>query len=53
MAGYRNRPVHFYDEVTDEELFEICTQQAGDVGGLLDALLGWVRRHPEKVEGRL
>ena len=53
LAGYRNRLVHFYDEVTDEELFEICTQHAGDVGDLLDALLGWVRRHPEQVEGRL
>ena len=53
MAGYRNRLVHFYDEVTDEELFEICTRHAGDVGDLLDALLGWVRRHPEQVEGRL
>jgi len=53
LAGYRNRLVHFYDEVSDEELFEICTQHIGDVGALLDALLGWVRRHPELVEGRL
>ncbi len=53
LAGYRNRLVHFYDEVTDEELFEICTQHAGDIGEILDALLGWVRRHPEQVEGRL
>ena len=53
LAGYRDRLVHFYDEVSDEELYEICTRQAGDVGDLLDALLGWVRRHPEQVEGRL
>jgi uncharacterized protein YutE (UPF0331/DUF86 family) len=53
LAGYRNRLVHFYDEVSDEELLEICTQHAGDIGDLLDALLGWVRRHPELVEGRL
>ena len=53
LAGYRNRLVHFYDEVSDEEPYEICTQRAGDVGDLLDALLGWVRRHPELVEGRL
>jgi len=53
LAGYRNRLVHFYDEVSDEELYEICTQHAGDIGDLLDALLGWVRRHPELVEGRL
>lgn len=53
LAGYRNRLVHFYDEVSDAELYDICTRQAGDIDALLDALLGWVRRHPELVEGRL
>ncbi|MCX6373876.1 MAG: DUF86 domain-containing protein [Actinobacteria bacterium] len=51
LAGCRNRLTHFYDEVTDKELYEICTQHAGDIGDLLDALLGWVRRHPQLVEG--
>jgi hypothetical protein len=31
----------------------IGVRKAGDVGDLLEALLGWVRRHPELVEGRL
>jgi uncharacterized protein YutE (UPF0331/DUF86 family) len=53
LAGYRNRLVHFYDEVSDEEIYEICTRHAGDIDTLLDVLLGWVRRHPELVEGRL
>jgi uncharacterized protein YutE (UPF0331/DUF86 family) len=53
LAGYRNRLVHFYDEVSDEELYEICTRHADDVGDLLEALLGWVGRHPELVDGRL
>jgi uncharacterized protein YutE (UPF0331/DUF86 family) len=53
LAGYHNRLVHFYDEVSDEELYEIGTQHAGDVGALLEALLGCGRRHPELVEGRL
>ena len=53
LAGYRNRLVHFYDEVSDEELYEICTQHACDIGDLLEALLDWVRRHPDLVEGRL
>ena len=26
---------------------------AGDVNDLLEALLDWVRRHPDQVEGRL
>ena len=53
LAGYRNRLVHFCDEVSDEELYDICSQHAGDVDDVLDALLGWVRRYPELVEGRL
>jgi uncharacterized protein YutE (UPF0331/DUF86 family) len=53
LAGYRNRLVHFYDEVSDEELYEICTQHSADLSALLEALLGWVRRHPELVDGRL
>ena len=53
LAGYRNRLVHFYDDVSDEELYKICTRHAVDVGDLLDALLDWLRRHPELVEGRL
>jgi uncharacterized protein YutE (UPF0331/DUF86 family) len=53
LAGYRNRMVHFYDEVSDRELYEICTRQLGDVESLLEALLEWARRHIEKVDGTL
>jgi len=53
LAGYRNRLVHFYDEVSDEELYEICTEHSADLSALLEALLGWVRQHPELVDGRL
>lgn len=53
MAGYRNRLVHFYDEVSDEELLRICAEHGDDVDHLLAALLGWVRSHPERVDGRL
>lgn len=31
MAGYRNRLVHFYHEVSHEELFEICSTQLADI----------------------
>ncbi len=30
MAGYRNRMVHFYDEVTPRELYQIVTTNLGD-----------------------
>ena len=31
MAGYRNRLVHFYDEVTEQELYEIIKTRLGDI----------------------
>lgn len=30
MAGYRNRLVHYYDEITPRELFRIVTNDCGD-----------------------
>lgn len=51
MAGYRNRMVHFYDEVTPRELHEICTDRLPDVEVVLAEILSWVNEHPERVEG--
>jgi uncharacterized protein YutE (UPF0331/DUF86 family) len=31
MAGYRNRLVHFYDEITPHELYRIVTGDLGDI----------------------
>ena len=50
MAGYRNRMVHFYDEVEVHELYEICTQSLDDIEATLDAILAWIDGHPEFVE---
>lgn len=43
MAGYRNRMVHFYHEVTPEELFSLARNRLGDVEVVLEALLAWYR----------
>ena len=53
LAGYRNRLVHFYDEVSKQELYEICAGKTGDIEAVLEALLNWLRKHPEKVDSRL
>ncbi len=53
LAGYRNRLVHFYDEVSEQELYEIVTQRLSDVELILAAIIGWIRRHPESIDHRL
>ena len=53
MAGYRNRLTHFYDEVTTAELFDICAHRSADIRRVRDAMLDWLRRHPELVDGEL
>jgi len=39
MAGYRNRMVHFYHEITPEELHEICRGHLDEIKLLLDRML--------------
>ena len=39
MAGYRNRMVHFYHEITPEELHEICLDHLDEIKLLLDRML--------------
>lgn len=53
MAGYRNRLVHVYAEVTPAELYRILTRHGDDVLDLLDALRQWIAAHPEMVDEAL
>ena len=50
LAGYRNRMVHFYHEISSEELYTICSQQLEDVEGLLDSVKKWLKNHPEMLD---
>jgi uncharacterized protein YutE (UPF0331/DUF86 family) len=50
MAGYRNRLVHFYDEVTPGELYTILTRHLGDLGQVLEAFKTWLAAHAEIVD---
>jgi uncharacterized protein YutE (UPF0331/DUF86 family) len=51
MAGYRNRMVHFYHEIGERELYDICRDRLIDIQGLIDTFAQWLREHPEKVTG--
>jgi uncharacterized protein YutE (UPF0331/DUF86 family) len=53
LAGYRNRLVHFYHEVSDDELYTICARQLPDVKTIADALRRWLQAHPEKMDETL
>ncbi len=50
LAGYRNRMVHFYHEISNLELYEICTSQLGDIETIMDAFIHWVKAHPDMVD---
>lgn len=53
LAGYRNRMVHFYQEITYSELYAICHDQLSDVERLCNAMLKWLRNNPDKVDNSL
>ncbi len=53
LAGYRNRMVHFYHEVTAAELFGICANELNDVDRIRTAFAQWMRRHPELIDDNL
>jgi uncharacterized protein YutE (UPF0331/DUF86 family) len=53
MAGYRNRMVHFYAEISRAELYEICATKLLDVESALGALRLWLAAHPERIDTSL
>jgi uncharacterized protein YutE (UPF0331/DUF86 family) len=53
LAGYRNRMVHYYHEITPDELYGICTSQLGDLEQVADAYRQWVNAHPELIDNQL
>lgn len=53
LAGYRNRLVHFYHDVSADELFEICSSHLGDVEEIADALRSWLKNHQNDLDETL
>jgi len=53
MARYRNRMVHFYDDVTPSELYGILSRERQDVEEVLAALQRWLAAHPEACTDEL
>lgn len=53
LAGYRNRMVHFYHEITQEELYSICSQELDELLLVKESLLEWIKAHAEKLDDTL
>jgi uncharacterized protein YutE (UPF0331/DUF86 family) len=49
MAGYRNRMVHFYHEITPEELHEICLYHLNEIKLVTDKLVQWTKEHGNSI----
>lgn len=45
MAGYRNRMVHFYQEITPEELHEICSSHLDEIKLITNSIIEWLKSH--------
>jgi uncharacterized protein YutE (UPF0331/DUF86 family) len=53
LAGYRNRLVHFYHEVTSEELYETCQNNLEDLLKIKNAFRKWVNENPDSIDETL
>jgi uncharacterized protein YutE (UPF0331/DUF86 family) len=53
MAGYRNRLVHFYHEVSTEELYTLCTNHLEDIRTVLQEITDWLNTHPHIMDSEL
>jgi uncharacterized protein YutE (UPF0331/DUF86 family) len=46
LAGYRNRMVHFYHEISHKELYEICKDELSDISHVADNIKARINSHP-------
>jgi len=53
FAGYRNRMVHFYHEISDRELFEICSSHLSDITYISGVIKKWINDHQEMIDNSL
>lgn len=49
MAGYRNRMIHFYREVTPEELYHIVANNLKDFESFTKEIVTFIRAYEEKI----
>lgn len=52
MAGYRNRMVHFYKEISPEELYYIVVNRLGDIDRFNREIVAFIRAYEEKTKNK-
>ena len=52
MAGYRNRLVHFYHEVTDKELYSILKNNLSDMEDFVKLIKTFIEKYQGNVRSR-
>ncbi len=50
MAGYRNRMVHFYKEITDEELYNLIKKDLDDIERFLVEIQHFIEKYKKSVK---
>ncbi len=48
MAGYRNRMVHFYREITSEELYRIVVDNLKDFNAFIKEIVAFIKAYEKK-----
>lgn len=52
MAGYRNRMVHFYKEISPEELYYIAVSRLKDIERFNKEIVAFIRAYEEKTKNK-
>lgn len=42
--------VHFYHEISNEELYRLCTEDLKDLETILEGLIAWLQDNPNKLD---
>jgi uncharacterized protein YutE (UPF0331/DUF86 family) len=50
LAGYRKRLVHFYHEVSRDDLYEVCSRRLADLEVTNEAFRRWLIANPDKLD---
>ena len=53
MAWYRNRMIHFYNEISSDELYQICSSQLSDIIDVAEVINRWVNKNPDSMDEKL